>query len=450
MGRALSLAISGVLFFGFVFVISAEHASAQPFPFRTVAPTPTGAPTPTARPSKTPSPTPTPGKPGSLDTTFGTNGIAVTSFTNTDCGTMICNAELDSAVLQSDDKIVVATQPGNSASQVALVRYLSNGSIDASFGAQGLAGSVGIFGEATTLQTDGKIVIAAMVSGPEFEAARYNPDGTPDQTFGTNGLGTSPHLSGGVGVGLAVLEQTDGKILMAGTLLEGYAGTPRTGLARFNSDGTPDSTFGIGGSVSTASTIGANAIAELSDGEILVAGGSGIAQFTSTGDLESSVTGGTIVVSSPGGVFTSNGNFFEPTSVGVAKDVTDAEVFEFDPTGTTDPAFNNLKFAWEPGGRNQANAIAIQPNGAVVVAGEGAKELTGPDSVYGLARLEMNGNLDPTFGSGGLVSTQIDGQGSGWGTVLIQSNGNIVTVGTAPDPSNPEQTDLALARYLAN
>jgi uncharacterized delta-60 repeat protein len=381
---------------------------------------------------------------------FGTNGVVVTSFTDTDCGTSICNAEFDSAMLQPDDKIVVATQPGNSASEVALVRYLSNGSLDTSFGAGGLAGSVGIFGGAIALQTDGKIVIAALANGPEFEAARYNTDGTPDTSFGTNGLARSPQLSGGVGVGLALLEQTDGKILIGGTLLEGHTGTPQTGLARFNSDGSPDSTFGTGGSVLTASTIGASAIAELSNDEILVVSGSGIAQFTSTGNLESSVTGGIIAISSPSGVFTSGGNFFDSTSVGVAKDVSDAEVFEFDPIGTPDLAFNNPKFGWEPGGRNQANATAIQSNGDVVVAGEGAKELTGPDSVYGLARLEPNGSLDSSFGTGGLVSTQIDGQGSGWGTVLIQSTGNIVAVGTAPDPVNGEQTDLTLARYLAN
>ena len=71
--------------------------------------------------------------------------------------------------------------------------------------------------------------------------------------------------------------------------------------------------------------------------------------------------------------------------MGIAKDVTDAEVFEFGPTGTSDLGFDNPKFAWKPGGRNQANATAILSNGEVVVAGEGAKELTGPESVYGLA-----------------------------------------------------------------
>jgi hypothetical protein len=89
-------------------------------------------------------------------------------------------------------------------------------------------------------------------------------------------------------------------------------------------------------------------------------------------------------------------------------------------------------------------------DGKIVVAGGGSTAFTGPQSVYGLARLNTNGSLDSSFGNDGLVTTQIAGQGSVWEAVLIQSTGNIVTVGDAPDPKKSQQTDLALARFLAN
>src|SRR5205823_5199649 len=128
---------------------------------------------------------------GSLDTTFGSGGTVTTNF-----GPGATYDDADGVAIQSDGKIVVAgtCNRGGSDNVFAVARYNADGSLDSTFGSGGtVTTDFGLGGSddsayAVALQPDGKIVAAGAtylggVPG-DFALARYNPDGTLDSTFG--------------------------------------------------------------------------------------------------------------------------------------------------------------------------------------------------------------------------------------------------------------------------
>jgi uncharacterized delta-60 repeat protein len=226
---------------------------------------------------------------GTLDTTFGTGGKVETSFGN--------SAETARGVaIQSDGKIVVAgeTVPYFGGDHdFALARCNTNGSLDTGFGTGGILTtsftSNNDYGEAVAIQSDGKIVVAgaANATGNEiFALARYDVDGNLDTTFGTDGRVTTGFANGSWGEDVTI--QSDGKIIVAG-------GDIYFTLARYEVNGTLDTSFGIGGKVTTdfGSFDSAQAIALQSDGKI-VAAGEGANNFA-VARYDTRVTGSTSV-----------------------------------------------------------------------------------------------------------------------------------------------------------
>jgi len=160
--------------------------------------------------------------PGDLDPSFGTGGKVITDFTD-----MLFRPSSDQAqelALQADGKIVLAGSSYNGAGgDFALARYNPDGSLDTTFGTNGTVTTD--FGadyeeSATTfaLQADGKIVVAGSSyngTGDDFALARYNPDGSLDPTFGTDGIVTTD-FSGDSDSANDLALQADGKIVVAG------------------------------------------------------------------------------------------------------------------------------------------------------------------------------------------------------------------------------------------
>ena len=216
---------------------------------------------------------------GTLDTTFGTGGKVVIGITSGDD-----IVDDPSALLQPDGKIVVGGYGGVSNTDFELVRLLPNGTLDASFGVGGkvitaLSGNDDSLYD-LALQPDGKIIAVghANYSGNLNDSTalvRYNPNGSLDTTFAANGLLTVP-LSSGYYVGNSVAVQPNGKILAFGFGNVGTSGAVGFAVARYNADGSPDTSFGTGGRVITK--IGANdfsygfAIALQPNGKIIAAG----------------------------------------------------------------------------------------------------------------------------------------------------------------------------------
>jgi uncharacterized delta-60 repeat protein len=137
------------------------------------------------------------------------------------------------------------------------------------------SGGSGEEAHAVAVQGDGKIVAVGASNG-DFAVARYNPDGTLDTGFGTGGIVTTD-FEGGDDVAHAVAVQGDGRIVVTGSEVTPPINAPNFALARYNSDGTLDTTFGPGGKVTTDfGTIDeAHAVAIQDDGKIVAAGWAG-------------------------------------------------------------------------------------------------------------------------------------------------------------------------------
>jgi uncharacterized delta-60 repeat protein len=349
---------------------------------------------------------------GDLDPTFGSGGKVFTDFGNT----------RDSAgravAIQPDGKIVVAGFShirGTYDDDFALARYNRDGSLDESFGSGGKV--LTDFGVGTSQQAhalaiepDGRIVAAgwSLVSGSfHFALARYNRHGSLDQSFGSGGkVLTDIGPFGGTAQAVAI--QPNGKIVAAGDNISGFA------LVRYNADGSLDSTFGSDGKVFTDLGYGSSAssVAIEPNGKI-VAAGEGI-----TGD----------------GCYPDNFCF-------------DFGLVRYNRDGTLDQSFGSGGKVFTDFGESFDHALNMttEPGGKIVAAGE--SYATGSDD-FALARYNRDGTLDQSFGSGGKVLTDF-ASGSydqAW-AVTRAPNGRLVAAGIGGFPIETGNFDAALARY---
>lgn len=185
---------------------------------------------------------------GSLDTTFNSTGIVIND-------TLGNNEVVDDMVLQSDGKILVSGQTGvgGTPTFAYVARFNSNGTLDTTFNSGGadpgfVLSQYGVgagVNEAKSLviQRDEKIIMVGIANSTLFGIARFNADGTLDTTFGTTG-----ELSGQAVGGTATLTgfqsvvlQVDNKILVCGQTTVG--GNAQALYKRFNTDGSNDTTF---------------------------------------------------------------------------------------------------------------------------------------------------------------------------------------------------------------
>jgi uncharacterized delta-60 repeat protein len=221
---------------------------------------------------------------GILDETFGAGGKVVTDFFG-------FPDDLTAIALQSDGKILAAGTTARDAEEelqdFALVRYNSEGSIDQSFGTAGKVATDfsghSSLANAMALDGSGKIILAGTastgVSGnpADFALARYNSDGSLDTSFGAGGKVTTDFAGNEEGASCVAL-QGDGKILAGGNRTTSFDGNTRDfALVRYNNDGTLDGTFGSSGKTTTDfAGLGdfANAMALQSDGKVILAGSS--------------------------------------------------------------------------------------------------------------------------------------------------------------------------------
>jgi uncharacterized delta-60 repeat protein len=228
---------------------------------------------------------------GDLDTTFGVGGIVR-------IGMGRGHDEGRAAAVQADGKLVVVGRVGAyypfSYSRFGVVRYNTNDTLDVSYGDGGkVATQVGPLTNdepwAVRVQTDGKIVVAGQSyngATTDFALVRYNTNGTLDTSFNNSGI----IIAAGSGYSVNALSiDPDGKILMAG-------GEYGAVLLRYNTNGTPDLTWNGTGKVTTDRIYKPQALVRLGDGKILVGGNVanhiGIARFNSNGTLDTTFGAG--------------------------------------------------------------------------------------------------------------------------------------------------------------
>jgi uncharacterized delta-60 repeat protein len=400
------------------------------------------------------------GKAGDLDTTFGNGGVSVISFAS---GGFVIP---DAIQLQSDGKILVLLQDGNVGHGV--LRFTTSGVPDTTFGSNGAAGLSPSFGASLALQPNGQIVIAGLVTsgnGSALGVERLNTNGSLDTAFGSNGLATASLGGRGTGVGEVVLVQPNGFILVCAQLEPTGRRQPfQTILARFNSVGVLDPSFGTQGTAVATGSGGCTALAQLSNGDYLVVDAQAFAEFTASGSVASTITTGTLAASngsqepSTPSVFQPNGDYLFGTELFVGEESrghnSSAEVLRFTEIGAADTSFANPAFHYIGTGGSGieavVNGLAVQSNGDIVVVGNQTTfAQSGTTIINGLARLTPNGNLDPAFGNGGTIVNSVPAGTDELFGVVIQANGNIITVGTA-SVNGGFDNELTLARYLGN
>jgi uncharacterized delta-60 repeat protein len=411
---------------------------------------------------------------GDLDLSFGTNGVVTTLISNV-------SSNARGVAIQPDGKIVVAGTVYGSSSGIFVARYNSNGSPDTGFGAGGVVTTY--FGEyfsgsALVLQPDGKILVAGSVnndSGNGIIVARYTSNGSLDTSFGAGGVVTT-YLEAEYFSGSALVLQPDGKIVVAGSVDNGSSSDIL--VARYNSTGSLDTSFGTGGWVITdiisegiSGGDRGSAVAIQLDGKILVAGSSlanppygteyfAVVRYNSNGSLDTSFGAGgmatTHIVGSPDsrnycwsmalqpdGRIVLGGFLNEVFSEG-----NDIALARFTPDGALDSSFNGDEMVTThiEGHFTVGLGIALQPDGKIVVTGYDAIEEGFKTDIL-VARYNQDGSLDTEFWGGGIVTTEING-GSAYGfAVAIQSDGKIVVAGGAKE-LNSSQSEIVVVRYI--
>lgn len=344
---------------------------------------------------------------GSLDNSFGIGGKVTTDFVGDDDAA-------NAIIIQSDGKIVVAGYSyGNTYNDFALVRYNLDGSLDNSFGTGGKVttdfGNSFDYAYSIAIQSDGKIVAAG--KGDGFALARYNNNGTLDNSFGSSGKITTNFTWHGAGYTIDI--QSDGKIVVAGEISEPTLTNSDFALVRYNVDGSLDVNFGIGGKVFTDfvgnNDYGYSVVIQI-DGKIIVAG-KGIdstyhsdivlARYKSDGSLDNGFgIGGKVTTSDYNAAYSvslqSDGKI---VVVGFGKN--DFAAVRYLSDGSLDNSFGiggKVNTDFEISGNDGASSVVIQSNGKMVVAGYFNHDQ------FALARYEINGALDNSFGIGGKVT----------------------------------------------
>ena len=397
-----------------------------------------------------------------LDPTFDNDGRVITSSVN---ATSVYNMDI---AIQTDGKIIAAGSDSSSNhGDFALVRYNADGSLDTTFDTDGIVttdfGNNSEVGTAVALQQDGKILVAGFSTDSttgvddKFALARYNSDGSLDTSFDTDGKVITP--IGGFDNALAVAVQSDGKILVAGGALIGT--NSDFALVRYNSDGSLDTSFDMDGIVltdfGTNNGDGAQAMALQSDGKIILAGSSfnrntsdsdfAVARYNSDGSLDTTfdtdgkVTtnfgiydlGNAIALQSDGKIVIAG-----PSNNGIDGDFVLAR---YNSNGSLDTTFDtDGKVTWDFGGQEIGKDVAIDPGGKIVVAGSTSFPSQFPLSQFAMARYNSNGAPDTTFDTDGIVITSISGFEDFGEAIAIQTDGKIIIGGSAIN-------NFALARF---
>jgi uncharacterized delta-60 repeat protein len=397
---------------------------------------------------------------GDLDPRFGDGGVVQTDFSGGD--------DYGFGVkVQSDGKTVVVGESGvYPLFHSALTRYTKNGTLDQTFGTGGkVVAALDPGGDGSTalvFQSDGKIVTAGSVIHNNFVVAfvtaRFNPDGSLDQTFGTNGS-VQTTFGDSAAEGNDVVLQADGKIIVVGFTGAGsYTSLNNFALARFNADGSLDQSFGAGGKVKSASGIATSAVLQ-ADGKIVVGGsydtgsvhGFMLARYNPDGTLDGTFgnAGVTKTAIGSGDAFSFGIGILSDGRIvlaGYSETIQDHDftLACYNSNGTLDQTFGTGGIAatdFSGGTDDIAYALAVQRDNKIVLGGRSGDY---PTFNFAVARYTSTGQLDQTFGTGGKVLTGVSNDSNGYALTIAGSK--ITLAGAVANSQSP--FDFGVARYL--
>ncbi len=404
---------------------------------------------------------------GDLDTSFGTGGKVTTAIgTGGDYGRAVA--------IDGNGKIVVAGTSNNGRDNYfAVVRYLSDGSLDLSFGTGGKVttaiGSRDDRSYAVAIDGSGKIVVAGSsyyngYNGDDIAVVRYLSDGSLDLSFGTGGKVTTA-IGSGDDYGYAVAIDDSGKIVVAGYSVSGSRTNTDVAVVRYLSDGSLDTSFDSDGKVTTnfgsfdiRSFDRGYAVAIDDSGKIVVAGssnnGSGkdfaVVRYLSDGSLDlsfdsdgkvttaigsgtSTDQGYAVAIDDSGKIVVAGYSYGSNNDFAVVRYLSDGSLdLSFDSDGKVTTAIGSGTST------DQGYAVAIDDSGKIVVAGYSY----GSNNDFAVVRYLSDGSLDLSFDSDGKVTTAIGSNYDYGNAVAIDDSGKIVVAG-----ESGSNYDFAVVRY---
>ena len=409
---------------------------------------------------------------GVLDKTFGEDGKVVTQVSK------LRDVSSDVAI-QLDGKIVVAgfaLMEEGGVYYFAIARYLIDGGLDYSFGKNGIVLTrMGANSQARSviIQSDGKIIAVGTTNTKEtnknIAIARYTKNGVLDTSFGVNGINS---------VSIGALDdhtysaalQRDGRIVIAAHTNNGS--NFDVALLRYTENGLLDMSFGTDGIVVTDISSKNDELYDISiqdNGKIVAVGASQdengfynvlMVRYSSNGVLDSTF-GVKGVVKTAFTIRTSGSVDRDDKAVAVAiqpdgkivvagHDYKDFIVFRYTSKGVLDKTFSGdgkMNISLSPA-KDEAKDVVIQPDGKIIIIGKGIGSL-GKDKTLGssmdiaVARLNSDGSVDKKFGNFGKIMTVV-GQGYDVGHgAAIQPNGKLIVTGY----SKSNNYDFAMVRY---
>ena len=417
---------------------------------------------------------------GTTDTSFGTGGqgiiVPVAGF----------NQLVGVAVDPSGRIVVAgSTDSSPTGSDLLVVRFDSSGNPDSSWGAAGQV-TTNIIGPSndvpvglTITQSDGKMLVVgttAAAAGPGgVGLTRYNPDGSLDSTFGQGGEATIGVISGFTMSPTAAIVDGSGRIIVVG---QSYGTSTQFGVLRLNSNGLIDTSFGTGGLAtvvigieSTASGVAIDASGRLvvvgttfnSSGDIAA-----VARLNSDGSLDTtfgtsgvslisvgsgSVTVAGVAVDGSGRIVVAGSSQVSPNTI-----FTQFALARLEPDGSSDGTFGAggetfLTFGSGPGEVDTVGGLLLDSAGNIIVGGTTTPDTYGYDGSLALARLKAaDGSLDQNFGNGGKVTVgnlSPDGYSMAAAQLAMDSAGHFALAGTlyigGRYPGAP--TELAVAEF---
>jgi uncharacterized delta-60 repeat protein len=348
----------------------------------------------------------------------------------------------------------------------------TSGSLDRTFGRDGVA-FLPQSASAVAVQADGKIVVVGSGSTRTgqgvFAVTRYNHDGTLDRSFSGDGQVHTSFVARRSAGSRAVAIQPNGRIVVGGRT-ETRNNNTAFAFARYLPDGALDTSFSRNGSL-VARTVGSMGVEEISDiaigpnGTIIASAYAsdrhykfGVIRLTRRGRPDTTFSGDGVAITR----FNRHNAFAESVAVqpggaivavGAARARARFALSRFLPDGTHDPSFSgDGKRTIAFGGRGSwAADVAFQDDGGIVIAGtvqHGPAQLDYGHYSVAVARCNADGSLDTSFGGDGKRWTSAEGNLSA-SSVAIQSDGKILIGGQSTPTVDEYPDDFLLVRYTA-
>jgi uncharacterized delta-60 repeat protein len=360
---------------------------------------------------------------GTPDRSFGSGGYAATDFKHlSDRATAVAlqsQPDGTNKVLAAGTVVSTVSHQNVINNDFGLARYTASGALDPTFGTKGKVitdlGGNGDWVRGMAVDGSGRILVAGVSDASGVNTAvlvRYTANGL-DTTFGNGGkLVTNIQLiNGGDGVAL----QADGKIVLAGNKIDSATHSYEFCVARFNANGTADTTFGTGGQVATH-----------------------VGGDDWTGGVTIDSSGRILIAGYDEGDFT-NGYY----------------LLRYTPNGALDAGFGSVGVAtlanpagWRIVSGYMVVGVAVQANGQIVVGGNLGDVQQGQEYVTAV-RANPDGTLDTGYGDGGWASTVVGTTGEAL-AMTLQPDGRLVLAGYTHPTTNSRPVDVTLVRFLAS